>query len=56
MAADGQPGFRAVYVICRSGNRSAVATQALRDAGLDARDVDGGMSAWVRAGLPVGRT
>lgn len=47
------PDADVVYVICRSGNRSARATEALRDLGIDARNVAGGMSAWVVAGLPV---
>jgi rhodanese-related sulfurtransferase len=41
------------FVICRSGNRSARATEALVAAGLDAYNVEGGMTAWMRAGLPV---
>jgi rhodanese-related sulfurtransferase len=43
----------AVYVICRSGNRSATATRALAAAGVDAYNVDGGMIAWTAAHLPV---
>ena len=44
---------RTVYVVCRSGGRSAAATMALREAGHDAHDVAGGMSAWEAGGLPV---
>jgi len=46
-----------VYVICQSGARSARAVQALRERGVRAINVDGGTSAWLRAGLPsaVGR-
>ena len=47
------PEADVVYVICRSGNRSARATEALRDLGVDARNVAGGMSAWEAAGLPI---
>ena len=47
------PAFATVYVICRSGNRSATATRALLVAGLDAYNVAGGMNAWAEAGLPV---
>ena len=43
------------YVICQSGNRSARATRALCDAGLDAHNVAGGMRAWSTARLPVER-
>lgn len=43
-----------VAVICRSGRRSAVATQILQKAGFSAaRNVGGGMNAWEKAGLPV---
>ncbi len=41
-AADGRP----VHVVCRSGIRSARVAQVLRSAGLDARDVVGGLDAW----------
>lgn len=47
------PEADTVYVICRSGNRSAMATQVLLAAGVDAHNVAGGMGAWARAGLPV---
>ncbi|GIE28960.1 sulfurtransferase [Actinoplanes italicus] len=47
------PGDRPVIAVCRSGKRSAVATGRLRDAGLDARNLTGGMNAWAQAGLPV---
>lgn len=44
----------AYVVICRSGNRSQVASQQMVDAGFtDVRDVAGGMVAWTAAGLPV---
>lgn len=42
-----------VYVICQSGGRSAQAAQFLVGAGLDARSVGGGTSAWVRSGRTV---
>lgn len=44
---------RPVLVYCRSGVRSAVAVEALRMAGYDAYDLDGGILAWAEAGLPV---
>lgn len=47
------PDAETFYVVCRSGQRSAVAAQAMIEAGLDARNVVGGMNAWVQAGLPV---
>lgn len=44
---------RPLVVICRSGVRSAMAVAALRPAGYDAHNLDGGMLAWAEAGLPV---
>lgn len=44
---------RPVAVICRSGNRSAVAVQHLRQLGIDAVNVAGGLIGWHGAGLPV---
>lgn len=49
-AAKGRP----VAFICRSGNRSAQASQIAVDAGMPGvLNVDGGMSAWAAAGLPL---
>ncbi len=42
-----------VYVVCRVGGRSAQVTQYLRQQGLDAVNVDGGMLAWEAAGRPL---
>ena len=42
-----------IVAVCRSGNRSGVVTEALRGAGYRAVNLDGGMKAWVRAGLPL---
>lgn len=42
-----------VYLVCRSGNRSFHAAQLLDHAGLDARNVLGGMNAWTQSGRPV---
>ena len=44
-----------VVAICRSGNRSGHAAQALAAAGIDVRNMAGGMNAWAAAGLPVVR-
>lgn len=49
------PRDREVLFICRSGNRSARATEAARAAGISATNVSGGTSAWIRAGLPTER-
>ena len=44
---------RELYVICRSGARSARAAQALAGAGWDARNVSDGMQGWHAAGRPM---
>jgi rhodanese-related sulfurtransferase len=47
------PADQTVYVICRSGNRSAHAAHALNGAGWRAVNVDGGMHEWEAAGRPM---
>ena len=47
------PHDREVYVICRSGTRSAYAAQALASAGLKAVNVADGMTGWAVAGRPM---
>jgi rhodanese-related sulfurtransferase len=47
------PAADTVYVICQSGGRSERAARALRDAGLDAHNVAGGMTAWTANRLPI---
>jgi len=42
-----------VVFYCRSGARSAMATQAFAEAGFDAHNMDGGLLAWEAAGLPL---
>ena len=44
-----------LLIVCRSGARSAMAADALRASGFDAANVDGGILAWERDGLPVER-
>lgn len=46
---------RHVLTVCRSGGRSAQAAEALAAAGVDVRNVAGGMSSWAEAGLAVVR-
>ena len=36
------------YIICKSGSRSTVATQIMKNRGLNAINVSGGMIAWSR--------
>jgi rhodanese-related sulfurtransferase len=43
---------RTIVAVCRSGNRSGQVVAALRRAGYDAENLDGGMQAWQRDGLP----
>ncbi len=42
-----------VLIVCHSGGRSLRVTRALRDAGYDATNVIGGMTAWAEAGGEV---
>lgn len=47
------PQDQQIYVICRSGVRSARAAQALNGAGWQAVNVAGGMQDWAAAGRPM---
>jgi rhodanese-related sulfurtransferase len=40
------PRNRPVVFYCRSGNRSSMAVDAFREAGYDAHNIDGGITAW----------
>ena len=42
-----------VVFYCRSGSRSAMATQAFAGAGYDAHNMAGGLLEWEAAGLPL---
>lgn len=42
------PKGQDVYVICASGMRSKSALKILKSAGIEAKDIKGGMSAWSR--------
>jgi rhodanese-related sulfurtransferase len=44
---------RPVVFYCRSGARSAMATEAFSEAGWDAHNMAGGLIAWEAAGLPI---
>jgi rhodanese-related sulfurtransferase len=44
---------RPVIFYCRSGARSAMATEAFAQAGFDAHNLAGGLLAWEAAGLPM---
>jgi rhodanese-related sulfurtransferase len=47
------PQDRPVVAVCRSGNRSGKAADALAAAGVPVHNLAGGMKAWAQAGLPV---
>jgi rhodanese-related sulfurtransferase len=47
------PLDRRIGCVCRSGARSATATELLRSWGLQAVNLEGGMKAWAAAGRPV---
>lgn len=47
------PQDRPLLAICRSGNRSGQVAGALARIGYEIENVDGGMQAWVKAGLPL---
>lgn len=47
------PRDEKVVVVCRSGNRSMHAVVAMREAGIDAYNLAGGMNAWESAGGDV---
>lgn len=48
-------GVGTVYLHCESGGRSARACQLLEEAGVHVVNLDGGLSAWEKAGLDVVR-
>ncbi len=47
------PRDHVVIAVCRSGNRSGTAAIQLAAAGVDVRNMAGGMKAWAEAGLPI---
>jgi rhodanese-related sulfurtransferase len=44
-----------LYIMCRSGARSARVAEYLEQQGYDATNVDGGIMQWQADGLPVSR-
>ncbi len=44
---------RPVVFYCRSGSRSALATEAFAASGYSAHNLSGGLQAWVKDGLPI---
>jgi rhodanese-related sulfurtransferase len=51
--ADSIDRSRPVVFYCRSGGRSAMATEAFAQAGFDAHNMTGGLQEWHAAGLPL---
>ena len=47
------PTDQTIYVLCRSGARSAQAAELMVAQGLDARSVAGGTAGWIDAGRSV---
>jgi rhodanese-related sulfurtransferase len=47
------PKGRMIVTVCKDGGRSYKAAYALRQAGYDAVNLDGGLTAWAAAGLPL---
>ncbi len=47
------PTGRSIVAVCRSGSRSAAAVRGLRQLGYTAENLDGGVTAWSRAALPL---
>lgn len=51
--AESVPRDRPIVFYCRSGNRSALAAAAFRQAGWDAYNLEGGLQEWVEQGLEL---
>ena len=47
------PNGKTVLAVCRSGSRSDAAARGLRTLGYATENLDGGLMAWARAGLPL---
>jgi rhodanese-related sulfurtransferase len=50
---DGLDPARPVVAVCKSGNRSEVASLMLQARGFEAHNLEGGMEAWEHQGLPL---
>lgn len=47
------PKDRTILAVCRSGSRSDSAARGLRTHGYTVENLEGGVTAWKRAGLPL---
>jgi len=52
-AAESIKKDRPVVFYCRGGSRSAMAAEAFSQAGFEARNMTGGITAWTQLGLPL---
>lgn len=52
-AAQSVPKDRKIVFYCRGGSRSGMAAEAYSQAGFDAHNMAGGLSAWVDQGMPL---
>lgn len=50
---DEVPKGRTILTVCRHGNRSDAAARGLRTLGYTVENLEGGVTAWKRAGLPL---
>lgn len=51
--AESLPRDRPILFYCRGGSRSGMAVDAFRQAGYEAFNIEGGLTAWVAAGQPL---
>jgi rhodanese-related sulfurtransferase len=49
------PKDQAILTVCRHGNRSESAARGLRTLGFTVENLEGGVTAWKQAGLPLER-
>ena len=47
------PKAKTILAVCRHGNRSEAASRGLRTLGYMVENLEGGVTAWTRAGLPL---
>jgi rhodanese-related sulfurtransferase len=47
------PKGKTILAVCRHGNRSDAAARGLRTLGYTVENLEGGVTAWKRAGLPL---
>ena len=47
------PKDKPILAVCRHGNRSEAAARGLRALGFTVENLEGGVTAWKRAGLPL---